>query len=77
MTAHRKWMQPEVAKKAIFCLNNYCLLHRGLEMGDSLFDFSGGHARRRVDETRLSPMTFVPSACMHCDVVASSLTRSC
>eukprot|EP00966_Prymnesium_polylepis_P264625 6113118-Prymnesium_polylepis.1 len=34
-------MNPAIAKKAIFCLNNYGLLHRNLDMGDSLADFSG------------------------------------
>lgn len=41
MTAHRKTMRPEVARKAIFCLNNYGLLHRSVEMGDGLSDFAG------------------------------------
>jgi len=41
MTAHRKAMDPGVAKKAIFCLNNYGLLHRGVEMGDAWSDFAG------------------------------------
>eukprot|EP00966_Prymnesium_polylepis_P128204 2965170-Prymnesium_polylepis.1 len=34
-------MHPDVAKKAIFCLNNYGLLHRGVEMGDAWSDFAG------------------------------------
>ena len=48
MTAHRKSMHPEVAKKAIYCLNNYGLLKRDIDMGDAVNDFAGSML---VDET--------------------------
>ena len=41
MTAHRKSMAPQVSKKAVFVLSNYGLLHKGVDVGDGLGDFSG------------------------------------
>ena len=41
MAPHCKLMDPQVAKKAVFVLCNYGLLHRGVEMGGGLGDFSG------------------------------------
>jgi len=41
MTSHRKLMDPKTTKKAVFILSNYGLLHKEVDMGDGLSDFSG------------------------------------
>ena len=41
MTAHRKAMCPQVAKKAVYVLNNYGLLNKSLNVGAGLEDFAG------------------------------------
>ena len=40
-TAHRKAMCPQVAKKAVYVLNNYGLLNKALNVGAGLEDFAG------------------------------------
>jgi len=38
---HRKKMDPKVSSKAVFILNNYSLLHKEVDVGSGLDDFSG------------------------------------
>ena len=40
MTSHRKNLEPMRAAKAVFVLSNYGLMHRGVDLGNSLADFS-------------------------------------
>lgn len=40
MTAHRKAMDTKVTQKAVFCLNNYGLVHRNVELVDGFSDFA-------------------------------------
>ena len=40
MTSHRKRMEPMRAAKAVFVLSNYGLMHRGVDLRNSLADFS-------------------------------------
>ena len=40
MTSHRKNLEPMRPAKAVFVLSNYGLMHRGVDLGNSLADFS-------------------------------------